>query len=229
MQNTEYIVSLGNRVTPQIVSGWSAFMLMLPKIVGSFIVFTVGWFIASGVGSFINEALDRLGLNKALKKTEWEKALKRAKIKVNLSEFLGRVTRWSLVLVVLWLSIDVLGLRELALILEGVVGLLPSIFVAVVMFAVAVIVSDVLEKFVVAVLEKSSISYAGLAGVAVKWGVIGFAISAILIQFGIAKELILIIFSGVVLALSLAFGLAFGLGGKDIAKSVLKDLKKSLK
>ncbi len=67
------------------------------------------------------------------------------------------------------------------------------------------------------------------AGAIVKWAIWIFAIFAILIQLGIAQELLQTLFEGIVYMFAIAGGLAFGLGGQDAAKDLLKALKKKLK
>jgi len=51
----------------------------------------------------------------------------------------------------------------------------------------------------------------------------------VLNQLGVAQDLIRILFTGIVVMLSLAGGLAFGLGGKESAKEILDELKSKLK
>ena len=56
-----------------------------------------------------------------------------------------------------------------------------------------------------------------------------FGIFAILVQLGIAQDLILALFYGVVGFIALAGGLAFGLGGKEVAQDLLRGLVEKLK
>jgi len=51
----------------------------------------------------------------------------------------------------------------------------------------------------------------------------------VLNQLGVAQDLIRILFTGIVVMLSLAGGLAFGLGGRELAKEILEELKNKLK
>jgi hypothetical protein len=58
--------------------------------------------------------------------------------------------------------------------------------------------------------------------------VLFFTALVVLNQLGVAQDLIRILFTGIVAMFVLAFGLAFGLGGKDLAKEILEEIKKSL-
>jgi hypothetical protein len=55
------------------------------------------------------------------------------------------------------------------------------------------------------------------------------AVLIILKQIGVAPEMTIILFQGLVYFLVLSFGLAFGLGGQEIAKDFLKRLSDKIK
>ena len=62
-----------------------------------------------------------------------------------------------------------------------------------------------------------------------RWVIWFFAGLAILYQLQIVSPLILVIFVGMVITISLSLGLAFGLGGRDLAQRILKDLEDKFK
>ena len=201
----------------------------LPKFFVAIIVFLIGWFVALGLGKLLSEVLVRLKLNDLFNKTGWRGAFDKAGISVNPSEFLGAIVKWVLVIAFLVASVNILGLKEFAGFLTDILGYLPNIIIAILIFVVTVIVADILEKIVVVSVEKVKTGYSRLAGTIVRWSIWFFAISAILLQLKIfPKELITSLFSGLIALLVISFGLAFGLGGKDIAAEVLRDLKKRL-
>jgi len=78
-------------------------------------------------------------------------------------------------------------------------------------------------------IAKAKVGYAKTGGMIVRSSIMGFAFLAILFQLGIAKNLVLTLFTGLVAALALSFGLAFGLGGKDLAGDILKEFKDRLR
>jgi len=208
---------------------WLGFLAFIPKLIGAIIIFIVGWFIAVGVGRLISEVLRRIRFNQLFEKTGWKEALEKAELKVDVSGFVGAISKWVLVIVFLSAAVEVLGLLEFADFLRNVLVYLPNVIVAALIFVVAVIIADILEKVTRAAVEGIKIGYASLAGSIVKWSIWVFAILAILIQLGIARELILTLFSGFVAILVISLGLAFGLGGKEVASEILQDLRKKLK
>jgi len=208
---------------------WAGFLIMLPKVLGALIVFIVGWLVAVGIGNLVAEILKRAKVNTLFNKGHWDEAFESAGIKVDVSEFVGAIIKWALVCVFLLVAVEILGFLQFAAFLTTVLAFVPSVFISVLIFIVAVILSDICEKLVMASIAKAKVGYVRIGGMIVRSSIMGFAFLAILFQLGIAKNLVLTLFTGLVGALALSFGLAFGLGGKDFARDILKELKDRLR
>lgn len=208
---------------------WAGLLIMLPKVLGALIVFLLGWLVAAGIGNLIAEILKRAKLNTLFNKGQWDEAFESAGIKVDISEFVGAIIKWALVCVFLLVAVEILGFLQFAAFLTMILAFVPSVFVSVLIFIVAVILSDICEKLVTASIAKAKVGYARMGGMIVRSSIMGFAFLAILFQLGIAKDLVLTLFTGLVGALALSFGLAFGLGGKDLAREILRGLKDRLR
>ena len=167
--------------------------------------------------------------NKIFETGVWRNALAKADLKVNASEFIGAIAKWILVIVFLLASIEILGMVQFASFLTNVVSWLPNVIIAAAIFVVAVILSDYLGKIVRAIVEGTEVGYGSFVEGIVRWSIWTFAILAILIQLGIARQLILTLFTGIVAFLAIGGGLAFGLGGKDVAGEILRDLQRRTK
>lgn len=199
---------------------------VLLNIIGAIIVFIIGWFISVGVGRLVAEILKRLRFNRLFEKEDWKKALEKAEMKVDPAEFIGAVFKWVLVIVFLLAVVEISGLSQFADFLKDkVLPYLANVIIAALIFVVAVIIADILEKIVRAAVEGVRMGYARLAGAIVKWAIWIFAILAILLQLRVAPSLIETLFTGVVALLVIAGGLAFGLGGRDLARDFLQDLR----
>ena len=167
-------------VTLQALEGlWGGFLAWLPKIIGAIIVLLIGWFIAIGVGKMVSEILKRLKFNRIFERGVWKEALEKAEIKIDASEFIGAICKWILVIVFLLAAVEILGLVQFADFLTKVLAYLPNVIIAALIFVVAVIIADIVEKVVRAAAEGAKLAYAHLAGVIVKWSIWIFAILAI--------------------------------------------------
>lgn len=205
------------------------FIDFIPKLVGAFIVFIIGWIIAVAIGKLIAEILKRIKFNQIFEKGGWKTALEKADIKVDASSFIGAIFKWVLLIAFLIAAVQILGLGQLRDFFIDVLNYLPNVIVAAFILVVAIIIADILEKVVRAMVEGTRIGYGQIVGVIVKWSIWIFAIFAILLQLGIAEDLIKTIIQGVVALLVIAGGIAFGLGGKDVAAEILQDLRNKLR
>lgn len=200
----------------------------LIKILIGILVFLIGLIISGIIGNIIVLFLNKLRLNQAFKRLGWEEALIRADIKTDMSRFVGELVKWCLAIVFLMVAAEIVGLPGFSDFLQKVLGYLPNVIIAILIFVVAVFLSDFSYRIIVASAEKAKISYSRFLGVAVRWAIWIFAILAILLQLGVAADIIRAILYGIIVMITLAGGLAFGLGGKDIAAEILRDLKKKL-
>jgi len=207
---------------------WYGFITFTPKLIGALIVFLIGWLIAVVVGKIVAEILKKLQFNKLFDKGGLKEALQRADLKADASEFIGTIFKWVLVIVFLSISVEILGLAQFSVFLNNVLEYLPNVIVAVLIFVVAVIITDILEKIVRASVESVKVGYGGLVAAIVRWSIWIFAVFAILFQLNIARDLIQTLLQGIVWLIVLAGGIAFGWGGKDVAAELLQDLKRKM-
>jgi len=170
----------------------------------------------------------KLKFNQAIERGNLDESLAKANIKVNASEFVGAIVKWILVIVFLQASVGILGWLGFASLLGKVVSYLPNVIVAVLIFAVTVIIADIVEKVVRLSTERVKIGYGHIVSAIVKWAIWIFAIMIILEQLNIGGILPQAIIFGIIGFLTLAGGLAFGLGGRDAAAELIKDFKQKL-
>ncbi|KKU85934.1 MAG: hypothetical protein A2667_00550 [Candidatus Wildermuthbacteria bacterium RIFCSPHIGHO2_01_FULL_47_27] len=212
---------------------WEGLINFIPQFIGALVIFGVGWIIAVGVSRLVSELLKRVNFNQLFDRGGWKEALEKAEIKVDASDFVGAIFKWVLVIVFLLAAVDILGFRQFAVFLQNILGYLPNVIVAVLIFAVTVVVVDIVEKIVRAAVGGVRIGYAHVAGSLAKWAIWIFAILAILRQLLIVPNLVDVLFGalvyGVVGFLVISLGLSFGLGGKEVAADILHDFKRKLR
>ena len=208
---------------------WQNFLEFIPRLIGALIVIIIGWFIAVAVGRLVTEILKRIKFDKIFERGVWKQALSKAKWKVDPSGFIGAIVKWVLFIAVLVAAIEILGFTQFAVFVSKIAAWLPNVVVAAAIFVVAVIIADYIPKIIRAGAEGVKVSYSHLLEKIVRWAIWIFAVLAILIQLGIARELIMTLFTGFIAFLVIAGGLAFGLGGKDVARDILQDLHSKIK
>jgi hypothetical protein len=207
---------------------WQGFLKFIPSLLAAIVVFVIGWLIAEAIGKLVARVLEILKLNKIFEKANWKEALEAAEIKLNITDFIGAIIKWVLVIVFLSIAVEILGLLQFAALLGKLINWLPNLIIAVAIFVVAVIIADLLDRILRASVKKMGVRYAGFLGALVRWAIYIFAGLAILLQLGVMTSIIEAIVMGFVGMLALAFGLAFGLGGKDAAASLIEDLRRKI-
>jgi hypothetical protein len=197
----------------------------LPQLLWAILVFFAGFFVSKWIGNWITRFLDKTRLNQALKRLGWQEALIKVNIRMNAPRFFGELVRWFFIILFLMASAEIIGLPQFSQFLGEVMGFFPDIFIASLIFIIAVFLADFSQKVMIASLEKERITYSKFLGRVIRWIIWSLAALAILYQLRIAPVLVLTIFIGVVSLVVLTLGIAFGLGGKEIAAKILKELE----
>jgi len=215
---------------------WQPFLqeliVFIANLVLAIVVFIIGYLISIGIGRLIAEILKSVKFNKLFEKEGWRKALQRANVEVNPSEFVGAIFKWIFVIVSLLLAVDILKLSAFAGFLTQVLDYLPNVIVAVLVFVVAIIITDIVEKLVRATVERLKVGYGYIASSIVKWAIWIFTFFLILNQLLPSNALVTILYSsivyGIVFALALGAGLAIGLGGKETAGRIISNMSRKI-
>ena len=202
------------------------------NLVLAIVVFIIGYLVSVGIGKVITEILKSIKFNKLFEKEGWHKALQRANLEIDPSGFIGAVFKWIFVIVSLLIAVDILKLTQFGVILTQVLNYIPNVIVAALIFVVAVIISDIIEKIIRVTVERMKVGYGYLAASIVRWAIWIFTIFLVLDQLlpnsALIKTLYMAIVYGIVGAVALGFAIAIGLGGKDTAAKIIADMHKKI-
>lgn len=204
----------------------------LGKLILAIIVFVIGYLISVGIGKVITEVLKSLKFNKLFEKEGWNSALQKANVQTNPAEFIGAIFKWVFVIMFLLIAVGILNLAQFGLVINQVLNYLPNVVVAALIFVVAVVIADIVEKMVRVAVERMKISHGYLATSIVKWALWIFVVFLILEQLLPNSDLVRTLYQsivfGIVGTLTLGIGLAIGLGGKDVAADVIAKVKRKI-
>jgi len=204
----------------------------IAKLVLAILVFVVGYLVSVGIGKIVAEILKSIKLNRLFDKEGLHRALQKANVDVNPAEFIGAIFKWVFVIVSLLVAVDILNLAQFGVVLTKVLDYLPNVVVASLIFVVAVIISDIIEKIVRVGVEGMKVGYGYVASSIIRWAIWIFTIFLILEQLlpnsDLIKTLYMAIVYGVVLTVSLGLAIAIGLGGKETAGQIISDMKNKI-
>lgn len=201
-------------------------MAFLPMLLGALLILLVGWLIAKAIEGIVVKVLKTIALDKLADQIQFSSVLAKGGIKNKLSELIGGIIYWLVMLAVVMVAFNALQLTVAAELFQSVVVFLPNVIAAVFILIVGVFAAAFLATTVRTTASNAGIYQSQLLAQAVQAIVVIFAIVAALQQLRIqfVGEVFLIILGGV----SLGAALAFGLGCKDLAGRWVTNLVEQL-
>lgn len=205
---------------------WFTIVQFVPAIIAAAVIFVIGWIVGMILAKVVEQIIDVLRIDDALKASGVHEAVKDAGFNLHAGRLLGALVKWFVIVVFLIASLEVLGLVRVTIFLQQVVlAYLPQVIVAVLIVILAAVVADIVRNLVVGTARAAGVRQANMAGAVAKWAIWVFAVLAALNQLGVAAAFWQTLFTGIIVALSLAFGLAFGLGGKEAAARAIENMR----
>ncbi len=189
----------------------------VPNILGALILLVIGWIIAGIIGNLVaklgkaihvDTVADRVGVNGFLLQSG---------TKLRTSDILGEVVKWVVRLVFIEMAAEQLGMPQISLIINQILGFIPNIIVAVVILGIGAFLGQLLGGIVRGAASEAKVGNPDLLSNLTAGAVMAFAIIAALNELNVAPVVVNTLYIGLVAAVALALGLAFGLGGRETA------------
>ena len=198
-----------------------------PRLLTALVILLVGVVIAKLLRRLVISFFETIKVSLAFKNTPVEHFLKNADLTTKVEEVIGGVVYWLLMLVVLQTAVSVLGLTSLSLILDRILGYLPSIISAILILFIGILLSGLVESLVKGSIKSMDGKSSRLLGKVSSYLVMVLTVMMAISELGIATEFIMILFIGFVAFLSLGLGLSFGLGGQHVVRKMLEEWHQS--
>lgn len=209
-----------------VLSGIASF---LPNLLGSILVFLIGLVLGQWSKKLMVGFLETVKLSTAVKKTGFEKFLKKAEVKLKIEEIVGGIIKWLVILTFSVAAVNILGLSTVSVVLEKILAYIPRVVSAILVLTIGVLLAGLVESLLKGTLGQIDVKVSRLFGKIGSYLVVIFATLAAINELGIAQSLINTLFIGFVAMLALGFGLAIGLGAKDLIAQILADWHEKFK
>jgi hypothetical protein len=197
--------------------------LLLPRILGAFTALVAGVLLAKMIRGLIYRFLKAINFAKLIDKTPLQLAFQDEKLGGKIQDAIANLFYWVSVLVVIYIMVAILGLGSVTVVLENILGYIPSVISAMFILLFGVLVAGWVESLVKnsvrAIDQRTSRVMGKISG----YFVVILAAMSALSELGIAEQFLTVMFVGLVSMLALGFGLAIGLGGKGLVERVLED------
>ena len=109
---------------------WRDVVTFAPKLLGFFIILLIGYVVAKVLSKAVDALLERVGFNGLVERGSLKTAFERSN--TNPSDVIGVVVFWLVFLIALQLAFGIWGPNPISDLLEGIIGYLPNIIVAVI-------------------------------------------------------------------------------------------------
>ena len=202
---------------------WTAFLGILPSILGAIVVFAVGLILAFWVKRLVVEVLKLVRLDKLTKSAGFDKYLSKADISLSFTDLLGAVAEWLVILVFFMAGVEILGLTGVSEVLTRVLGYIPNVLAAALIFGAGTFVAGLVDGLVRGALASVDHEAAKPVGRLARWVLLVVTFFSAIDQLKIARGLISTFFQGLTYTVVLVVGLSVGLGAKDLVSRVLND------
>lgn len=197
-------------------------LIVTPRLLAALTLILLAWALASLARRATTRILGAADLDKRCARWGFGAVLGRAGHRPSLTELLGRLVYWAILLVGLLMTVEALEMPGTRGAVGVLLAFLPHLIVAVLVVVGGWMLAQFLAQAVLIAAVNAQVAGASLLAAAVRWLVLTVAGAVALTELGVAREMVLLVFGiafgGAVLALSLAFGL----GARELARQALE-------
>ena len=208
---------------------WNRVLGFLPTLVSVILILLIGWMIATVVQKIITRFLKLARFDTASEKTGIANILTKGDINYTLSEIVGVIVYWLMMLVVVLMAVNALQLTVAAELLNRVILYVPHVIASVFILVLGIFFASIVANTVRTAAATAGMQQARSLGQATQTTIAIFVFIEALKQLGIDTSLIDLFIKAVLAALALGVGLAIGLGCKDMAAKHVGQLIDSFK
>lgn len=194
------------------------------------LILLTGWIIARIIKNLVARILDILQIDSYAEKIGVGKILAKGGIKYGVSELIGVLCYWSVMLIALVIAVSAVNFNQQAAgLLNTIVLYIPKVISGIFILILGMFFASFVSSVVVTAAANAGVEQSNMLGRLAQFIIIIFTLDVALRQLQIdirSIENALIIVLG---SIGLAFGLAFGLGCKDIAGKLTQEFLDKLR
>ena len=200
---------------------WDNFTDFLPQLLKGIMFLIIGWLLIKLLLYIIKKALGFTKLDSLPEKLHVDEIFGESSLKIQPTKIIITAIKWVLILVFIIVGAELLGLRMVSEQLSNLIGYLPRLISALVIFAIGIYIANILKKTLFAMFKSLELTGGNLVGN------IAFYLLAIIVtvtalnQAGVNTDLITSNLSIILGAILASFTIAFGLGSRDVIKRLL--------
>lgn len=206
-------------VLQPLLNAFNTFMTYLPSIIGALVVLIIGYIVAKIIQKVITKLLNKLRVDDRLTSGEGGHYVERFSPQGSPSRLVGTMVFALLMLLVITSAIGTLRIPALTTFMNTVLGYIPNLLAALLIFAIAVAIAGAVGG-----LAHRTMGDTMTGRIARAVGptlVMAIAVFMVLVQLQIAFVIVTATYITLIATAGLGAALAFGLGGREAAGEMI--------
>jgi len=200
------------------------FIATIPKLVGAITILIIGFIVAKMVSKVVLKILDSIKIDKLADKLHDIEIVDKSKVKIVPSKILSKLIYYVILLIFIIASSDFLGMEVVSELISSLIGYLPKLLSAVIVFAIGIFIADIIKQGVRSACNSINMPAAGVVSSIVFYfiliNVLMMAMNQAEINTAFLKANLSLILGGIIFA----FALGYGLASKDMMANLLGGL-----
>jgi len=200
---------------------WLEITKVFPNIIGALIVVIIGWLIAKIVIRIIKKVLKLAKANKLDDKLNEIEIVEGKQLNFDTVEVVSKFVKWLMYIMIIIMASDIIGLEIISSKISELLGYLPQLFTALVIFILGLLFANFVKKGLKSLFESMDLSGGKMISQVVFFLLLTFISVTAINQAGIDTAIITSNITMIIAAFLLAFAIAFGLGAKHVVGKLM--------
>ncbi|MGB5417316.1 mechanosensitive ion channel family protein [Algibacter sp.] len=201
---------------------WLEISKIFPNIIGTIIVLVFGWLLTKLIVKIIKKALKLANVSKLDDAVNEIEILEGKKLNFDTVKVVSSFVKWVMYIMLLIMASDIMNLTMISEQISALLGFLPQLFAALVIFTVGLLLANLIKKGLKSFFESMDLSGAKMISQVVFFIILIFVSITALNQAGIDTEIITSNLTMILAAFLLAFALALGFGSQKVVGDLLR-------
>jgi len=198
----------------------------IPTFIVALLILIIGYVLTKMITKLLVSFFRSIGLDHVCIKSGFSKVLKKGGIKEKPSTLLGCLAYWTMMVIVLFATFKALGLTMVTVLLDKILGYIPSIISGVFVLIIGMLLAKFVSILVYVAAKNTDMPIPDVLSRLSKWAIVVYVSILYLKEVGLVSLFGGVHYSIFIAGIVFAFALSFGLAGKDIASKYLDVFKR---
>jgi Mechanosensitive ion channel, conserved TM helix len=207
---------MNNQIEQLLTRIGGQFVDYLPSLIGGLLLIAIGLLLGWLTKRIVMKISIVMRIDRMFRRFRWAAGFSKADIRYAFYSSVGNMAFLVVFLILLTTALDALHLAFLSSMIRQGVLLVPRLLIAIAIVGIGFLVAGWIAASVQSALGKEEIPRAGLIARLVRAVVMLFAIAMGLLEFGIAKEIVLIGFTAIILTFTVSVVALVIVGAKEL-------------